>query len=447
MYFVALIHFRIGAIMFLYTTHTTPRLQYVTHFVGTMLTGQPFTVTTNKEEYRFATGSKLNYSDAPISENEIWLKPHPLLFEKEIKPQLFDCFEWEGNKAFFKTQGHLPFDIFAAIFFLLSRYEEYLPHSKDEYGRYAHTNSIAYKEGFLNEPLINKWLIELGKYIEQRFPSFTIHHLPFTYLPTYDIDEAFAYKHKHWWKTAGGLLKDIFRRNFNNALLRLNVLTGKRNDPYDSYERMHDLHKKFNLKPLYFFLVAQKNKGYDKNILPQKAVLQQLIKEHVGKYEIGIHPSWQSGDDETLLKKEIDLLNRIAGKEIVKSRQHYIRFTLPQTYRRLIDAGIKEDYSMGYGSINGFRASVASPFYWYDLEKEEQTSLLIHPFCFMDANAYYEQKYTAQQALDEMLYYYKEVKSVNGLLVTLWHNNFLGDFSQLKHWKAMYVKFLKAVVE
>jgi hypothetical protein len=102
---------------------------------------------------------------------------------------------------------------------------------------------------------------------------------------------------------------------------------------------------------------------------------------------------------------------------------------------------------MGYGSINGFRASVASPFYWYDLEREEQTSLLIYPFCFMDANAYYEQKYTAQQAMDEMLHYYNEVKSVNGLLITLWHNNFLGDLTQLKHWKAMYVKFIKTVVE
>lgn len=433
--------------MLLYTTNITFRVQYIAEFIGRQLTGSPLAVTNNKEEFIAYTNPKINYSNSRLTDEECWCHPQGLLFETTIQKQEICLYDNNGQPAFFKTGGDFGFDVLAATFYLLSRYEEYLPHSKDEYGRYAHTNSLAYKEGFLNQPLVNKWMIELGRNIVQRFPPFTIHHSPFTFLPTYDIDEAFAYKHKPWWKNGAGLLKDVFKRDFYNALLRLNVLTGKRNDPYDSYERMHNLHEKFNLQPLYFFLGAQKNKGYDKNILPQKAALKKIIKEHAGKYEIGIHPSWQSGDDETLLKKEIELLNRNIGKEIVKSRQHYIRFTLPHTYRRLIDAGIKEDYSMGYGSINGFRASVASPFYWYDLEREEQTSLLIYPFCFMDANAYYEQKYTAQQALDEMLYYYNEVKSVNGLLITLWHNNFFGSDERFKGWKEVYEIFIDEAVK
>ena len=60
---------------------------------------------------------------------------------------------------------------------------------------------------------------------------------------------------------------------------------------------------------------------------------------------------------------------------------------------------------MGYGSINGFRASVASSFYWYDLEKEEATTLRIFPFCFMDANSYYEQRQTTAQAMTELMRY------------------------------------------
>jgi len=36
--------------------------------------------------------------------------------------------------AFFKSEGDYPFDIFSAVFYLLSRYEEYLPYKKDMYG-------------------------------------------------------------------------------------------------------------------------------------------------------------------------------------------------------------------------------------------------------------------------------------------------------------------------
>ena len=106
---------------------------------------------------------------------------------------------------------------------------------------------------------------------------------------------------------------------------------------------------------------------------------------------------------------------------------------------------VTEDWSMGYGSINGFRASVATPFYWYDLEKEEQTHLLIYPFCFMDANSFFEQTQTAQEALEELLRYYKEVKNINGTLITIWHNTFLGTDKLYSGWREAYQQFLKII--
>ena len=100
---------------------------------------------------------------------------------------------------------------------------------------------------------------------------------------------------------------------------------------------------------------------------------------------------------------------------------------------------------MGYGSINGFRASVASPFFWYDLEKEQRTNLLIHPFCFMEANSFFEQKFTPQQALEEMRHYLKVVKAVNGTLISIWHNTFLGTDKKFKGWRDLYAQFLNEV--
>jgi hypothetical protein len=420
----------------------TPRLQYILDFIGQQTIGKPFEIITDANVFRQYEGPKINYNKKKISEGEYRVENIELLFENGIKEQNIECFETNNYKAFFKTQGDFPFDIFAASFYLLSRYEEYLPHQKDFFGRFAHENSLAFREGFLRLPLINIWIEDFKKALKNKFPSLTIHYSSFTFFPTYDIDQAYSYKHKQWWRTAGGALRSVASGQWSIVAERVNVLLGKQKDPFDSFDWMNDLHRRFDLKPIYFFLIPVKTGKYDKNISPANMAMQQLICEHSDHYSIGIHPSWQSGDDPEKLKFEILNLGHISGKQITFSRQHYIRFTLPSTYRQLIELSINSDFSMGYGSINGFRASVASPFFWYDLEKEQQTSLLLYPFCFMEANSFYEQKLSTQQAFEELKYYYEIVKSVNGILITIWHNSFLGTAKSFNGWKEIYEQFI-----
>ncbi len=428
--------------MVIYTKTITPRLLYISDFWGNEIIGKPFLLTTDINFYREQDFAKINYSDDPVSDNEIWIKPHTLLFENNISEQLITTFEINGQKVFFRTAGHYPFDLFAASFYLLSRYEEYLPHSKDVYGRYAHENSLAYKEGFLEQPLINFWMQDFRKALKDTFPQLIIHPPTFVFLPSYDVDIAWSYKHKGIWRNAGGFLQSLLNADWRHVQKRLNVLLVRTKDPFDSYEWLNQLHDQVEVKPCYFFLVAEKRGKYDRNISPSHRSIRELIKDHSLKYDAGIHPSWNSGDDQSVLKSEIDLLQKITGNSILKSRQHYIRFTLPVTFRHLIESGIQFDYSMGYGSINGFRASVASPFFWYDLEKDNQTSLKLFPFCFMEANSYYEQKYSAEQALDEMRHYYDIVKSINGIMIMIWHNHFLGTDILYKGWREVYEQFI-----
>ena len=104
--------------------------------------------------------------------------------------------------------------------------------------------------------------------------------------------------------------------------------------------------------------------------------------------------------------------------------------------------GIEIDFSMGYGSINGFRASVASSFFWYNLKTETITKLRLYPYCFMDANSFYEQKYNAEEAYRELSEYAEKCRQVNGTLITLFHNNFLGNDKQFNGWKEMYERFI-----
>jgi hypothetical protein len=429
-----------------YVKIITPRLQYIFEFIGKEI-GSDFTIVSDLHEYKSYNGCTINYSNERIGNKEFFISACSLLFETSITPQQVSCFDFSGIKAFFKSGGDYPFDIFAASFYLLSRYEEYLPHKKDMYGRYAYENSLAFREGFLQLPLINTWIKDFKKQLRLKFPeqTFSRPRSKPAFIATYDIDQAYSYRNKSFIKNANGFFRSLIKGNWNNVKDRWNVLVGKAKDPFDAYQWMDQLNNKYSLKAFYFFIVAEKNGRYDKNISPSKKGMRDIIRHHAGQYTVGIHPSWQSGDDVSLIEAEKKVLEQISEKMISDSRQHYIRFTLPQTFRDIINAGIKNDFSMGYGSINGFRASVASSFYWFDLEENEATQLLLHPFCYMDANSFYEQHYTPQQAYEEMIGYYNNVKAVNGTMISIWHNNFLGADKLYSGWKEAYEKFIKEI--
>ncbi|PWT70298.1 MAG: hypothetical protein C5B59_20920 [Bacteroidetes bacterium] len=429
--------------MILYSPNNTPRLSYVVDFINKELFNDTISITTDQAIFSAYSGPKLNYSEQEFSDEEFFIKATPLLFEKGIRLQPLECFELNFYKVFFETTGDYPFDILAAIFYLLSRYEEYLPHEEDEFGRFSHTSSLAFKEGFLETPLVNFWLQDFRKSLHEKFPDLIFRHSYFKFIPTYDIDIAYSYLHKGWFRNTGGLIRSIFKGEWSLVQDRIRVLMQKKKDPYDAYEWLDSLHLYCRMRAYYFFLVARQQKGYDKNISPDKEALQNLIRYHANGYTVGIHPSWQSGDDNYVLKSEIEWLAEIVNKKVTYSRQHYIRLKLPKTYQNLIRFGIDKDFSMGYGGANGFRASVASSFYWYDLENEKQTELMLFPFCFMDATSFYQKKISAQQTLQELMNYYHVIKKVNGLMVTIWHNNFLGLDPQFAGWKEVYEVFIK----
>ncbi|MEO8172882.1 MAG: polysaccharide deacetylase family protein [Sediminibacterium sp.] len=429
-----------GDILLVYSSHITTRLSYI---IKELL---PFAeLTDSTEKFTAHLGVKICYSKEKFCSNTLWIAPHGLLHEAGIQDQKIAGSEWKGKKIFFSTGADIPFDIFSAAFYLLSRYEEYLPHELDEYGRYSHINSIAYKEDFLKMPLINEWLQLLEMQIRERCSNskFKIQNSKFAFVPTYDIDEAFSYLHKPLWKNVLGFFRDLLLGKLDEVVERGNVYSGRKPDPYYTFEWMDALHDRFNLHPIYFFLTIIKRGEYDKNLPANSNTLKKLYLRLSEKYTCGLHPSWQSGTEEWLLAKEITAMENITQQPVKISRNHYLRFAVPHTYRRLIAAGIKEEYSMAYGNVNGFRASYALPFYWYDLEKETKTDLLIHPFCFMEATSFFNQAYSVEQAAEEIQYYHDTVKKVNGEFITLFHNHFLTEQPQWVQWREMYAEFLK----
>ena len=421
--------------LLIYADNTSPRLQYICRFIFEEVLKISFSLTRHAESFVSYEGVKINYSQADVP-GAYSIVPHQLLFETGISDQPITSSGEGAGAVFFKnTEGDHPFDIFCAAFFLLSRYEEYLPHEKDMYGRYAHENSTAFHNGFLDIPIINNWIRDLADKLRRHSPLMPFNPATFNFLPTYDIDMAWSYKEKGIIRNAAGFL-------IRPERARLSVLSGFRADPFDSYGFLDTLHSKYALQPLYFFLVAEKNGIYDKNILPSNKAMQGLIRSHVEKYNIGLHPSWQTFENVAILTREKSMLENISRQKITAARGHYIKMSLPGTYTELSSAGITDDYSMGYGSINGFRASVASSFFWYDLSEEKVTTLRVHPFCFMDANCFYEEKLSPEESYSELMHYYTTCRDVGGTLITVFHNNFLGTDKQFAGWRELYTAFI-----
>ncbi|MDR3679034.1 MAG: hypothetical protein P4L41_03635 [Flavipsychrobacter sp.] len=339
------------------------------------------------------------------------------------------------------TTGYtLPFDMFSAMFFLLSRYEEYYAYTPDKHGRYPATQSELYKHGWLRRPLVDEWVHLFGEML-QSYAGITLPVTPFSFTPTYDIDIAYSYLGKGAQRNIGGLAKDMLNGRMNIARQRASVLLGNAKDPYDSFGKLAELHKTTKVSPLYFVLCALNNSAYDKNILPTHPLMVKLVKQLQADGSVFIHPSYNAQTGSVLVKEK-EVLEKITSTTITSSRQHYIRNLLPNTYRVLLQHGATDDYSMGYATHIGFRAGTSHMFQWYDVLTENATPLIIHPFCFMDTAAKYEEKLDVNTAFTALHLMAMILRQNGGRLITVFHNFSLGTSSLWAGWANAYQDFV-----
>lgn len=176
----------------------------------------------------------------------------------------------------------------------------------------------------------------------------------------------------------------------------------------------------------------------DRNISADNPDFRKLIK-HISTYaEVGIHPSYLSGDTHSELAVEIGRLTEIIEQPVTQSRQHFLRMQMPQTYRRLIAEGIESDYTMGYAEDIAFRAGTCTPYFFYDLEENKASELKIYPLTIMEGTLRDYLKLTPEDAIVKYKELIERVKSVEGTFISLWHND---SISQDSPWREVY-KFM-----
>jgi hypothetical protein len=433
----------LNADLLIYCSFTSSRLQYVLKWIFTEQLNIAFSLTTDLEKWEEHNGPKIIYGKSDQGQNSLQIIPHDLLKEETIHAQNLSINRWKHSTILFYNQpgAAIPFDIFSAVFCLVSRYEEYLPHAQDQHGRFKHDQSVAAQFSFLQQPVVDEWLLHFAKILAEK-TGVKIKEKEFRFQPTYDVDIAWKYLHKGAKRQWGGYFKDILTLNLKSVAERRAVLSGKQKDPYNCFSWLDEIHKEYKLQPLYFLLLGQLS-DYDKNADPALPAMQKLMQDLSAQYDLGIHPSYSSHESIDILKEEINILANATHKSITKSRQHYIKFALPKTYETLIASGITDDYSMGYASCNGFRAGTSNSFPWYNLPTDQETSLRVHPFVFMDATSRFYSKQNPQEARKEWERLWHAVKKVNGTFISIWHNHMLGHHRESKDWRELYLKTLK----
>lgn len=403
------------------------------HVFNRMIGIRPI-ITNDKEAYMACQGPKINYTPNNLNDG-IHIIPEGILYEKGIRKIEPEIGSWRNIKTLFHNTGiHIPFDLFGAIFYLITRYEEYTPKKLDKHGRYNHTESIAYREGFLEIPIVDLWVDELKKTIAQLYPNTIFVQRQFEYIVTVDVDSAYAYQHKGLFRVLAASVRDIIKLDFTTLFNRIASLIGVIHDPYNNFDYIKEQVKDQKHKPI-FFILSGKYGQYDKNLNIRGYIMQRLLTSIKQYASIGLHPSYASNKKRKLIGNEKNAIEANLGHHVHKTRQHYIILQFPKTYQNLVKFEFAEDYSMGYPTINGFRSSTCTPYNFFDLTKEVENSLKIIPFQAMDTTFTTYLKQTPDEALQTFLRLLEITKSVNGTFVSLWHNESFGTDKIGLNWR------------
>jgi hypothetical protein len=424
----------------IYSAEDSPRLRYIAGILLGDILGLQWEVITDKR--KLGKHPVINYSHNNLS-GSFKINPESILFEKGILSKQIIISDWKGLPVFFQTKpdSDIPFDVFAASFFLVTRYEEYLEFKPDEYGRFPSSASLAFKNGFLGKPVIDLWAKELAKAFLKRFPALVFRRNEYKALLTIDTDQPFAYQGKNIFRSIGGLFHD---KNSTPVTVgnRYRIIAKGEKDPFDVFDYIIETVEKNSTDTKFFIPVGYHSK-FDKNPSWKNDEYRNLIHKIDDKFQVGLHPSFVAGGGGSLIDTESYRLRSVLGKKVSLSRFHYLRLNMPSSYNNILRAGFSEDYSMGYPDEPGFRAGIARPYYFYNVSEDKQTDLKIIPFQVMDGTLYDYKKLDTNRSKELILKLINETRNVGGYFVSIWHNTSLLDNEEWKGWREVFEFMVK----
>ena len=425
--------------LLIYTQKITPRITYTFKHICTRILGIPVGFTSKIEEFVAHESMKISYGKKRLG-GEIFIQHDGLLVEQGLGDVEIKMGDWDGTPCFFEAteESSIPFDIFAASFYLLTRYEEFFPHVKDESGRFPATESLAYEEDFLHLPVVDIWAYKFKKVLQEHY-DLQFSGRKFKSETLISITEAYRFRKKGVVRTGVGFLTDLVQLKVKYVADRIRVLLRLKKDPYDNYSTIVKFLKKYKV-PLKFMFQVSAFSTFDRNVNPNRYDFQSLIKSMADYAEVGLQPGYYACQDAEPLKQEKQRLEDILKRPVESVLNHKYSLVLPDQYMNMAELEFKHDYSMGYPKALGFRAGTCTPFLFYDINMEVTLPLLVHPFAINMQAVDRIISSDVEEAIEELL---KETKEVEGNLIAIFSNE---DFSEYRNAKRNYA-ILKQIHE
>jgi hypothetical protein len=410
-----------------------PEKEYCFHILFRELLGLEYRVVFSEEEknysLRLPNGAKLVIEDHFFSNQK---EGGYLHFEKvpTDAPTFDSSFDNNPVTSIF-GYNHFVFnekeivcglDVFASTFFMLTRWEEFVSKERDRHGRFSAPTSLAFKAGFLDRPVVNEYAELLWQMFARLGWEPPRPKRQFKLTVTCDVD------HPRLWWSVGDRVKtlagSIFKRDdFGEAGFWLKNHFFQKKDPYDVFDEWLDLLEK-NGPAGHFNFLGKRPPSSDCWYRLEHPFVKNLIEKIATRgHVVGFHPSYEAAENQEVFQQELASLRALSPAPVTTGRQHYLRFSAPETWQMWEDAGMDWDSTLGYPEAEGFRCGICQDFPVFNFLTRKMLNVREKPLTAMDVTLAFYRKYSPETALEKLQNLRKQVERHGGEFVLLWHNS------------------------
>lgn len=373
----------------------------------------------------------------------------------------FQCGEWDGEAEGWKSvlggripapgeiDLHLPlieptefgyivhYDILGLTYWMLSRLEEVDRTDLDNHGRFPATSSHAFKNGYLERPIVDEWLHILGQVIARVWPGIELKQHQFSIKVSHDVDRPSRYGFSSAKQLCKNMLGDLVKRgDLRGAIqapwIRFNTRSSLHPaDIFNTFDWIMSESEKHDLRSAFYFICGRTDVTKDGDYEIEHPAIRNLIRHiHDRGHEIGLHPSYNTYQRPDLIAQEFRRLRSVCAEEGVEQdewggRMHYLRWKHPATLQAWDEAGLNYDSTLGYADHPGFRCGTCFEYPSFDTKKNTMRRLRIRPLIAMECTVIasrYLGLGCSQMALDKLSSLKDACRSVGGSFTLLWHN-------------------------